>query len=526
MAQNTFALMTNLGRAKEAAAIANSTAVVITHIAIGDGTTVPSGGETALYHEVARKAISGHGTVVGASNVAYFDIFLEAAEGPYTIREAGLIDQDGDLIAIARYDPPISKPIPSSGQTVEGTIRLEVAFSNIANITIVIDPSFKVELQRISRLPWISVISMTETAPPVSPAVGDVYVIPTGATGAWSGQAGKIAEYTSAGWGVMTPPEGHGVSLPDGRVFERVGGVYGEKIAADSQAGKWMFAYAQGTANAITATLTPAPAAYAIGMAIRLQIALMNTGAATLNINGLGAKSIRRADQMPVLEGDLVSGQIVELLYDGVGWQISGLLTSLVRSVGAQSWKTRGTYTWIAPQGVTRVEVELWGAGGGGASSPNTAGQYGGAAGGGGYALGIYPVVPGGRYTVVVGMGGSGALTANSNSQGADGNLSSFAPEGQTALIYATGGSRGKPRLSGGSGGGVGTNGNVVNLVGSGGSGAGQGVADPPVGGGSPRGGSGGLTGSGGIAPGGGAAGAYYDGVPLAGADGMVLLRW
>ncbi|UWF67371.1 MULTISPECIES: phage tail protein [unclassified Brucella] len=237
MAQNTFALMTNLGRAKEAAAIANGTAVVITHIAIGDGTTVPSGGETTLYHEVARKAISGHGTVVGASNVAYFDIFLEASEGPYTIREAGLIDQDGDLIAIARYDPPISKPIPSSGQTVEGTIRLEVGFSNIANINIVVDPSFKIELQRLTHLPWTPVISMTEAAPPATPSIGDVYVVPIGATGAWSGQAGKIAEYTSAGWGVIVPPDGHGIGLPDGRIFERINGAYVELVATTARRG-------------------------------------------------------------------------------------------------------------------------------------------------------------------------------------------------------------------------------------------------------------------------------------------------
>ncbi|WP_368649570.1 phage tail-collar fiber domain-containing protein [Brucella intermedia] len=237
MAQNTFALMTNLGRAKEAAAIANGTAVVITHIAIGDGTTVPSGGETALYHEVARKAISGHGTVVGASNVAYFDIFLEADEGPYTIREAGLIDQDGDLIAIARYDPPISKPIPSSGQTVEGTIRLEVAFSNIANITIIVDPAFKVSVQRLSRLPWLPVISMVTTAPPATPTVGAVYIIPAGATGAWAGQSGKIAEYTAAGWAIMTPDDGHGIGLPDGRVFVRVNGAYTELLASKTFAG-------------------------------------------------------------------------------------------------------------------------------------------------------------------------------------------------------------------------------------------------------------------------------------------------
>lgn len=129
MAQTSFALMTNVGRAKEAAALANATTIEITHIAIGDGVTVPSGGETQLYHELARKTISGHGTVSGAANVAYFDCYLTAGEGPYTIREAGLYDVEGDLIAIAHYDPPINKPVPESGQTVEGTVRLEVAFS-------------------------------------------------------------------------------------------------------------------------------------------------------------------------------------------------------------------------------------------------------------------------------------------------------------------------------------------------------------------------------------------------------------
>ncbi|KAB2679839.1 phage tail protein [Brucella tritici] len=312
MAQNTFALMTNLGRAKEAAALANGTSVVITHIAIGDGATVPSGGETALYHEIARKAISGHGTVVGASNVAYFDIFLEAAEGPYTIREAGLIDQDGDLIAIARYDPPISKPIPSSGQTVEGTIRLEIAFSNIAAITIVVDPAYKVALQRINRLPWLPVLSMDVVAPPATPAVGDVYVVPTGATGAWTGQSGKIAEYTSAGWGILSPPDGHGVSLPDGRVFERVGGTYVEKLALDAQSGKWVAAADNGVANALVVAIDPVPSALPAFLVVSPKVS--NNGPATIKVNGLTAVSIKRRNNAALLEGDLQPGTPAFLL--------------------------------------------------------------------------------------------------------------------------------------------------------------------------------------------------------------------
>lgn len=249
--------MTNLGRAKEAAAFANATTVEITHIAIGDGATVPSGGETTLYNQVALKTISGHGTVVGAENVAYFDCFLEAAEGPYTIREAGLYDVDGDLIAIAHYDPPINKPVPASGQTVEGTVRLEVAFSDIANVTIVVDPSLQVTLQRLTRLPWIPIISMSLATPSGSPVAGDTYLIAASPTGSWSGQAGKLAEYTTAGWAIIDPPNGHGVSLPDGRVFERISGTYVEKIALDAQSGKWVYAAAAGTTNVLTASLDP-----------------------------------------------------------------------------------------------------------------------------------------------------------------------------------------------------------------------------------------------------------------------------
>jgi hypothetical protein len=315
--------MTNLGRAKEAAAFANATTVEITHIAIGDGATVPSGGETVLYNQLALKTISGSGTVVGADNVAYFDCFLAAEEGPYTIREAGLYDVDGDLIAIAHYDPPISKPIPASGQTVEGTVRLEVAFSDVANVTISVDPSMQVTLQRLTRLPWIPIISMSLATPPASPVAGDAYVIAASGTGSWSGQDGKVAEYTNAGWAIITPPNGHGVSLPDGRVFERVSGTYVEKIALDSQSGKWIYAADSGAVNALVVTLAPVPAAYAAGMTLRIKAANSNTGATTLNVNGLGAKAVVRRDGSILRDSDIISGAVQEYVYDGTNFQLA-----------------------------------------------------------------------------------------------------------------------------------------------------------------------------------------------------------
>lgn len=322
MPQTSFAVMTTLGRAKEAAALANATKITITQIAIGDGATVPSGGETALYHEVARKTISGHGTVVGAANVAYFDCYLAAGDGPYTIKEAGLYDDVGDLIAIAHYDPPINKPVPASGQTVEGTVRLEVAFSDVANVTIVVDPSMQVALQRLTRLPWIPIISMSLTTPPASPVVGDTYLIATPATGAWTAQEGKIAEYTIAGWAIITPPNGHGVSLPDGRVFERVTGTYIEKLALDAQSGKWRYGVAGGTASALTLTLAPAPAAYADGMALHFRATADCAGATTLNVNGLGTVPITRMGGAFLSRWDFIANDKLAVIYQGGSFQL------------------------------------------------------------------------------------------------------------------------------------------------------------------------------------------------------------
>lgn len=52
------------------------------------------------------------------------------------------------------------------------------------------------------------VIDKDLATPPPGPAVGARYIVPTGATGAWSGNAGKIAEWTGAAWRFFTPVEG------------------------------------------------------------------------------------------------------------------------------------------------------------------------------------------------------------------------------------------------------------------------------------------------------------------------------
>lgn len=83
-------------------------------------------------------------------------------------------------------------------------------------------------------------------------------------------------------------------------------------------------------ANTITADLTPAIAAYVEGMAVDIKVQATNTGAVTLNLNGLGAVSVkfRGADVKP---GDLVDGQIYRFSYDGSFFQLASVRERTVR---------------------------------------------------------------------------------------------------------------------------------------------------------------------------------------------------
>lgn len=71
-----------------------------------------------------------------------------------------------------------------------------------------------------------------------------------------------------------------------------------------------------GTANAYAITLTPAPTSYIDGMGVIAKIAHANTGASTLNVNGLGAKTIVNPDGTALSSGDLSAGGIYSLKYN------------------------------------------------------------------------------------------------------------------------------------------------------------------------------------------------------------------
>lgn len=90
---------------------------------------------------------------------------------------------------------------------------------------------------------------------------------------------------------------------------------------ADVQRSRFETATGVAGTNTITANLTPALTGYETGMVVQFVAANTNTGATTLNLNGLGAKAVQRQG-VALSGGELVANQPAMLFYDGTNFQI------------------------------------------------------------------------------------------------------------------------------------------------------------------------------------------------------------
>jgi hypothetical protein len=87
------------------------------------------------------------------------------------------------------------------------------------------------------------------------------------------------------------------------------------------QAGATTIATVTGT-DTLTGSVTPALAAYATGNLFSFVAASTNTGAATINLNSLGAKNITKQGTTALIAGDIASGRVHLIEYDGTRFQL------------------------------------------------------------------------------------------------------------------------------------------------------------------------------------------------------------
>jgi hypothetical protein len=119
------------------------------------------------------------------------------------------------------------------------------------------------------------------------------------------------------------------------------------------QAGATTIATVTGT-DTYVGTLTPAIAAYATGNLFSFVAPNTNTGAATINLNSLGAKNITKLGSTALAAGDIVSGRVYQIEYDGTRFQLLNPSASTVASFSAGS-------TGFTPSSATTGAVTLAG---------------------------------------------------------------------------------------------------------------------------------------------------------------------
>ncbi len=127
MAEKYYSILTNRGKELEAAAAANGTSVVLKDFVIGDGNgqaVTPDPTRTQLVREVYRGAVSLLEVSPDQTNQFIAHLVIPEKTGGFTVREAGLLTDAGELYAVANC-AAIEKP--TNGISVNLQFRLAVS---------------------------------------------------------------------------------------------------------------------------------------------------------------------------------------------------------------------------------------------------------------------------------------------------------------------------------------------------------------------------------------------------------------
>lgn len=143
MSAKFYTLLTEIGAAKLASATALGVPLKITQMAVGDGGGVlpaPSAKQTKLVAEKRRASLNMLYIDPQNSSQIIAEQVIPETEGGWWIREVGLFDETGALIAVGNC-PESYKPQLAEGSGRTQTVRMVLITSSTDNITLKIDPS-------------------------------------------------------------------------------------------------------------------------------------------------------------------------------------------------------------------------------------------------------------------------------------------------------------------------------------------------------------------------------------------------
>ncbi|MEK8538829.1 tail fiber protein [Escherichia coli] len=143
MSTKFYTLLTDIGAAKLASAAALGVPLKITHMAVGDGggaLQTPDAKQTALVNEKRRAALNMLYIDPQNSSQIIAEQVIPENEGGWWIREVGLFDESGALIAVGNC-PESYKPQLAEGSGRTQTVRMVLITSSTDNIILKIDPA-------------------------------------------------------------------------------------------------------------------------------------------------------------------------------------------------------------------------------------------------------------------------------------------------------------------------------------------------------------------------------------------------
>lgn len=137
------AIVTDVGNELMMNAVANGKKVAITEFAVGDGNGEyyrPETEMTKLKKEVWRGLINSCKISSEAANVLIVTAICPGDAGGFTIREMGVFDTAGNMIAVCNT-PATPKVTITDGVVNEMRLELEIALINGYAVELVVDPN-------------------------------------------------------------------------------------------------------------------------------------------------------------------------------------------------------------------------------------------------------------------------------------------------------------------------------------------------------------------------------------------------
>ncbi|EFM6353501.1 TPA: phage tail protein [Escherichia coli] len=580
MSTKFYTLLTDIGAAKLASAAALGVPLKITHMAVGDGggtLPTPDAKQTALVNEKRRAALNMLYIDPQNSSQIIAEQVIPENEGGWWIREVGLFDESGALIAVGNC-PESYKPQLAEGSGRTQTVRMVLITSSTDNITLKIDPAVVLatrkyvddkisEHEQSRRHPDASLTAkgFTQLSSATNSESEILAATPKAVKAAYDLAAGKASASHTHPWNQITDVPAASLTVKGTVQLSSATNSTSETQAATPKAVKAAYDLAAGKAPVSHthpwSQITDVPAA---SLTVKGTVQLSSATNSTSETQAATPKAVKAvydlangkqpadatltalaglataADKLPYFTGNdtaslttltNVGRNILDKASKQAVIQYLGLSDAsgyVGRWLNTRVFTSSGTYTPTPGTKRIRVTITGGGGGGGGCKAISNNETFFGAGGGAGGTVITTLILTKDSYPVTIGAGGAGGVSATNGLKGGDSSFGSvIAPGGEG------GGKSGVTNTNGGNGG-VPSTGGINIIGGNGGDGQSGNIGVSGEGGASYWGGGGRAGAGGGVrgrafgSGGGGAYDAGYSGTSMTGgkgADGVCIIE-